>query len=604
MRSPRPDERARDRAGQSRGRVASTVTAAERMAAARVHQAERETRVDPEQVAPRQPRFEAGREPARNHSVVHRIRQRRRAGRGRGAFARRRVAAGGGFANHRPEHGADMVDQITDRGMAQARAVAPLGAAAPQPVAGGVGGRAGAAGAAPAERAEHAGGQHAGERARAQRPPQRGRVLVVGASGLIGAALAQRLQRAGYGVVCGVRRHESLPSQWPGPRMRLDFAAPDPERWARELAGVDAVINAAGIFVETAKQSFDTLHVKGPLALAEAARRAGVGRFVQISALGADPAHLAGYLASKGRLDRALAQSDWRGRYCAVRPSFVYAAAGASTRWFALLASLPLTPLPDDGRQRIQPIHLDDLCEAVERLLDSAQPPPVLDAVGPRAVTLRTYLAMFKRSLGYGGAFVPIPWFALRAAAGIGARIGAFFLAPDNLRMLAGGNTSTSTRLENLLGRRACGIGRFVAPADRARLREDALRRWILPCLRGSVSLVFIATGAVSLWVHPREDSLALLARTDLHGAWAQAALHAGAWLDIALGLAPLLRAHLRRWAYAAQAALMTAYTVLISAFLPEFWSHPYGPMTKNLPLLAVVLALFVLDSPHGRRPR
>lgn len=382
----------------------------------------------------------------------------------------------------------------------------------------------------------------------------------------------------------------------------MDLAAPESERWARELAGVDAVVNAVGIFAPTAEQSFDTLHVKGPQALAEAAQRAGVGRFVQISALGADPDHRAAYLASKGEFDRAMAHSSWRGRYCAVRPSFVYSAAGASTQWFSLLASSPLTPLPGDGLQRIQPIHIDDLCEAVQRLLECERLPPVLDAVGPRPVTLRVYLAMFKRALGYGGGFAPVPWPLLRAAARIGARTGAFFLAPDNLRMLAGGNTSTSARLENLLGRRPCGIGRFVSPADREVLRGAALRRWLLPLLRASVCLVFVLTGIVSLWVYPLDDSLALLARTGLYGPWAQAALQVGAWLDIALGLAPL-HPRLRRRAYAAQAALMLAYTALITVFLPEFWAHPYGPLSKNLPLLAAVVALFVLDRPHGRRP-
>lgn len=365
---------------------------------------------------------------------------------------------------------------------------------------------------------------------------------------------------------------------------------------------MDAVVNAIGIFAETAEQNFDTLHVKGPLALAEAARRAGVARWVQISALGADPASPAGYLASKGALDRSLAQPPWRGRACALRPSFVYSPQGASTQWFALLASLPLTPLPGDGRQRIQPIHLSDLCSAVERLLDAEAMPPVLDAVGPRALTLRAYLGMFKRALGYPGGFLPIPWSLLRVGAAVGARIGAFFLHPDNLRMLAAGNTSTSAGLENLLGRRACAVPEFVAAADRALLRQAALQRWLLPMLRLSVCLTFIATGIVSLWVYPRQASLALLARTGLHGAGAEAALQAGAWLDIVFGAAALVRP-LRSFAYAAQAALMLAYTALISLFLPEFWTHPYGPLLKNLPLLAALAVLYVLDRTHGPHP-
>lgn len=43
----------------------------------------------------------------------------------------------------------------------------------------------------------------------------------------------------------------------------------------------------------------------------------------------------------------------------------------------------------------------------------------------------------------------------------------------------------------------------------------------------------------------------------------------------------------------------MLGYTVIISMRLPEFWLHPYGPMTKNLPHLAVMLLLWFLDRPE-----
>jgi hypothetical protein len=40
----------------------------------------------------------------------------------------------------------------------------------------------------------------------------------------------------------------------------------------------------------------------------------------------------------------------------------------------------------------------------------------------------------------------------------------------------------------------------------------------------------------------------------------------------------------------------MLGYTALITVFLPEFWLHPYGPLLKNLPMLAALALLLVLE--------
>ena len=92
---------------------------------------------------------------------------------------------------------------------------------------------------------------------------------------------------------------------------------------------------------------------------------------------------------------------------------------------------------------------------------------------------------------------------------------------------------------------------------------------------------------------------LALLARTGLEGGIALAALYAAALLDLAFGAATLLWRR-RRWLYRAQIALILGSTALISLFLPEYWAHPYGPLSKNLPMLAAILALHALEDEDG----
>jgi hypothetical protein len=123
--------------------------------------------------------------------------------------------------------------------------------------------------------------------------------------------------------------------------------------------------------------------------------------------------------------------------------------------------------------------------------------------------------------------------------------------------------------------------------------------------LRIAVALVWIWTGIVSLGVYPVQDSYALLARVGLHGAAATVALYGAAMFDFALGFATLLApSRWRGWVWGTQLALIAGYTVLITIFLPEYWLHPYGPLSKNLPMMAAIALLWALEpGRRGKRP-
>jgi hypothetical protein len=117
--------------------------------------------------------------------------------------------------------------------------------------------------------------------------------------------------------------------------------------------------------------------------------------------------------------------------------------------------------------------------------------------------------------------------------------------------------------------------------------------------MRVALALMWLWTAAVSLVLYPVQDSLALLARVGLEGTTAVLALHAAALLDLVLGVLTLAApARWRRPLWLAQLALIAAYTVLITWFLPEYWLHPYGPITKNIPVAALIALLWALEPP------
>ncbi len=102
-------------------------------------------------------------------------------------------------------------------------------------------------------------------------------------------------------------------------------------------------------------------------------------------------------------------------------------------------------------------------------------------------------------------------------------------------------------------------------------------------------------TGLVSLGLYPVEGSLALLAEVGLTGAPALAALYGAALWDLVLGCALLVRFR-PVLIGALQLATMFAFTLIITAFLPEMWLHPFGPVTKNVPLALATLVMMALE--------
>lgn len=425
------------------------------------------------------------------------------------------------------------------------------------------------------------------------------RVLVTGATGLIGAALVDALLARGHDPVPAVRDVAAARRRWPAlEAIAADFARDtDPATWQPRLAGVDAVVNAVGILRESRGQRFDALHVEAPRALFTACARTGVARVVQVSALGADEDARSGYHRSKREADRLLATLPLRATV--VRPSLVFAPEGASARLFLALSSLPLLAVPGGGRQRVAPVHLDDLVEAVLRLLEAPQPPAALDVVGPQCLPLRDYLARLRAGLGLGRLrAVALPMPLVRAGARLLGRLPGSLLDADSLAMLERGNCAPADGLAALLGRAPRAADTFVPARHAPALRREARLRWMLPLLRVSIALVWIVTGLLSFGLYPVSESLALLERTGLTGAIARVALYVAATLDLVLGFAMLWPLRRRQLVYLAQIALILGYTAIITVALPEFWSHPYGPVLKNLPLLAALWLLHETDRP------
>ena len=124
--------------------------------------------------------------------------------------------------------------------------------------------------------------------------------------------------------------------------------------------------------------------------------------------------------------------------------------------------------------------------------------------------------------------------------------------------------------------------------------------------LRASLVVVWLATAVVSVWeLHGQSRELLAglpTAWAEGHAPWLPTAIiRAGAAADAVLGLWLALRPG--RKAYGAALLMMLAMTLLATAIHPAWWLHPFGPLTKNLPIAAILWVLLQDEATSPQKP-
>ncbi len=117
-------------------------------------------------------------------------------------------------------------------------------------------------------------------------------VTVFGGSGFVGRYVAKALAEHGWRVRIASRRPgAAYVTQVSGKVGQINAVQANlryPDSVARAVRDADAVVNLVGILAEGGKQTFAALQAEGVRIVAEATKAAGITRFVQMSAIGAD----------------------------------------------------------------------------------------------------------------------------------------------------------------------------------------------------------------------------------------------------------------------------------------------------------------------------
>ncbi|HEY2912172.1 MAG TPA: complex I NDUFA9 subunit family protein [Candidatus Angelobacter sp.] len=289
------------------------------------------------------------------------------------------------------------------------------------------------------------------------------KIFLTGATGFVGKHMLERLLAEGHAVRAALR---SLPGQ----KARVvshpqHIERKDDFQWVHGdivegtgldegMQGCDAVIHLVGIIVEKGTNTFERVHHLGTRNVVEAAKRTGVKRFVQMSALGVWADGVAPYQTTKWKGEEEVRQSGIP--FCILRPSLIFGEGdGFVTQMMATMRSAPLfRPVPGDGTPKFRPIAVEDVTTCFARALtyeDATN--QTVDLGGADELTLNEVLAEIARCAGVRKPAVHIPMPLMMAGATVAQKL---LKNPpvtvDQLHMLQEGSTCDIGPMKRIFG--------------------------------------------------------------------------------------------------------------------------------------------------------
>jgi uncharacterized protein YbjT (DUF2867 family) len=272
--------------------------------------------------------------------------------------------------------------------------------------------------------------------------------LVTGGTGFVGPRIVHALREREQPVRALVRRpterSAATLASWGSELVQGDLG--DAASLRRAVEGAEVVVHLVSIR-QGSDEDFRRVMDRGTRDLVAAAKEAGVGRFVLMSALGTseETKDLVPYYRSKWAMEQTVRGSGIE--HVIFRPSFVFARDGGILPTFRRLARVaPVTPIIGSGQQRIQPIWLDDVAAYFAAGVDKPEAAnTTFELGGPDAVTWNEFWERLKRALGQRRPSVHVPTRLMRLNAFVTERLpGNIPLTRDLLTMLEHGDNVTT----------------------------------------------------------------------------------------------------------------------------------------------------------------
>ncbi|TAH47575.1 MAG: complex I NDUFA9 subunit family protein [Betaproteobacteria bacterium] len=279
------------------------------------------------------------------------------------------------------------------------------------------------------------------------------RVVLVGGSGFVGSAIANRLCEAGVRALIPTRRRSRTGHLLLLPNTEVVEAdVHDPAALGRLFAGADAVVSLVGILHSRPGSpygpDFARAHVELPKRIVAACRAAGVPRLVHVSALGADANGPSEYQRSKAAGEAAIRSTGADLAWTILRPSVIFGRGDRFLNLFADLArAFPVLPLAG-ANARFQPVYVEDVAEVVWRCLqDPGAAGQIFELAGPAVYTLRQLVEYVSAQVGCPRPIVPLPESLALLQAGLMELAPQPLMSRDNVRSMRADNVASGVPL-------------------------------------------------------------------------------------------------------------------------------------------------------------
>jgi len=281
-------------------------------------------------------------------------------------------------------------------------------------------------------------------------------ILVTGCTGFVGTYLIGQLAGSGYHVKClarGTRGLEYLLDK------EVTFTIGDVtqrDSLSSAMEGVDTVIHLVGIIREHGETTFERVHVEGTRNVLDAAKSAGVKRFIYMSALGAKEDGVSEYQTTKWQAEELTKASGLH--WIIARPSLIIGRNGDFVKTLVDLATrYPVIPVIGSGEYKLQPVYAPDLIKAFIKMLDHSKYwKNTYEFGGPEQLTFNRIMSDVRRILKTKKPIVHIPMPIMKPLVGImNSILSNPPITHDQLAMLMEDNVTNHNALTEVFGMEA-----------------------------------------------------------------------------------------------------------------------------------------------------
>jgi uncharacterized protein YbjT (DUF2867 family) len=239
-------------------------------------------------------------------------------------------------------------------------------------------------------------------------------ILITGASGFVASHLIPQLRKSGQSLRCLVTNEaEGTRIKAPGAELAIgNVTNPASLRTAAE--GVDTIIHLVAVIRELKNATFESINVIGTKNMIEAAKAAGVKRFIHMGALGATPDPKYKYLHSKWLGMEAVKNSGLE--FSILQPSVMF---GEGAGFIAsLVRSVHLAPfivpIAGDGKSKLQPIWVGDVASCVMKLVAGEKIGRGIEIGGPEIMTYEAMMDEILKAMGEKRTKIHVPRWLMR----------------------------------------------------------------------------------------------------------------------------------------------------------------------------------------------